>query len=89
MVLFKAEEGPFWNQLPKDKAKFKNTCKADWDRWVDEDEELDSKKLGGMADMMGGGGMGFGGGDMVRGQRELDFSSALISVANLHVDGWR
>ena len=52
MCLAKTEVGPFWNNLPKDKAQFKNTCKSDWDPWVDEDEELDAKKLGGMADMM-------------------------------------
>ncbi len=57
MVLIKKDtDGKFWAQLPKDKNKFKNTCKADWDRWIDEDEEIDKSKLGGMGDLMGGGG---------------------------------
>jgi hypothetical protein len=55
MVLKKKnEDGKFWAQLAKDKVKFKNACKPDWDRWVDEDEEIDKSKMGGMSDLMGG-----------------------------------
>jgi hypothetical protein len=58
MVLIKKNaSGAFWAQLPKDKNKFKNTCKADWDRWIDDDEEVSSKQLGSMSDLMGGGGI--------------------------------
>lgn len=58
VLLKKSADAKFWDQLPKDKLKFKNHCKVDFDRWIDEDEEMDKKKLGGgMSDLMGGGGM--------------------------------
>jgi len=35
------EEEAFWPRLLKDKALEKNQVKIDWDRYVDEDEEVE------------------------------------------------
>ena len=38
-VLPKSDTQEWWNVLPKDKLKFKNVCKADWDKWRDEEDD--------------------------------------------------
>ena len=64
IIMFKEEVGPFWPFLDKAKTKG-NKIKADWSKWVDEDEEdekpdFDMSGFGGMGGGMGGmGGMDF------------------------------
>ena len=64
----KEDDEAFWPRLLKDKAMEKNQVKIDWDRYVDEDEEVegfDTSALdGGMGMGMGG---GFGGMDGTHG----------------------
>ena len=53
IMMFKEEVGPFWPFLDKAKTKG-NKIKADWSKWVDEDEEdgkpdFDTSGFGGMA----------------------------------------
>ena len=36
--LAKQDTKVYWNVLPKDKRLYKNFCKADFDRWMDEDD---------------------------------------------------
>jgi len=69
-VLIKKENGPYWDRLLKEGGK-RNWLKADWNKWVDEDEADGAENFdtGGMEgfDMGGGGGgmpdfSGMGGG---------------------------
>jgi prostaglandin-E synthase len=39
LVIAKKEEGPYWPRLLKAGGKTPQYIKADWDKWVDEDEE--------------------------------------------------
>ena len=77
-VLPKKDGAIWWSNLPADKTKYKNVCKADWDKWRDEDEEpIQSDKMGGfggmdMASMMQG--MGGGGGAGGFDPSKFDFS---------------
>lgn len=78
LVIAKKEEGPHWPRLLKASGKAPRYVKADWDKWVDEDEEdqaldpmsgMDFSSMGGgfnpmdFASMAGGAG-GAGGFDM-------------------------
>eukprot|EP00889_Picochlorum_renovo_P001167 jgi/Picre1/28197/NNA_003603.t1 len=61
------EEGPFWPRLLKASGKAPLYVKADWDKWVDEDEEEEASDLMSGFDMsalqsLGGGGGGGAGG---------------------------
>ena len=41
IILAKKEEGPYWPRLSKDSSKaVTQFIKADWDKWVDEDEVI-------------------------------------------------
>ena len=68
LVIGKKEEGPHWPRLLKAKGKAPQYVKADWDKWVDEDEEDQAADPFGGMDMsalqglMGGGGAGGAGG---------------------------
>ena len=56
VVVVKTEEG-YWSYLPKEKNRYKGILEVDWEKWRDEDDEdFDDSKLGGMSDLMGGGG---------------------------------
>eukprot|EP00467_Chlorarachnion_reptans_P017100 CAMPEP_0114522958 /NCGR_PEP_ID=MMETSP0109-20121206/21031_1 /TAXON_ID=29199 /ORGANISM="Chlorarachnion reptans, Strain CCCM449" /LENGTH=187 /DNA_ID=CAMNT_0001704233 /DNA_START=162 /DNA_END=725 /DNA_ORIENTATION=+ len=41
----KANTKIFWNRVAKDKRKFKNFCKVDFNKWQDEDELYDSDEV--------------------------------------------
>jgi len=66
-VLIKKESGPYWERLLKEGGK-RNWLKADWNKWVDEDDVDGAENFdtGGMEGFdMGGGGMpDFSGGGM-------------------------
>lgn len=49
LVIAKLDEGPYWPRLLKAPGKTPPYIKADWDKWVDEDEEdeLDASGMGG------------------------------------------
>lgn len=72
LVIAKKEEGPYWPRLLKATGKTPQYIKADWDKWVDEDEEdeaedpfkgMDFSSMGGgfnpmdFASMAGDGGL--------------------------------
>jgi len=69
-VLIKKEPGPYWERLLKEPGK-RNWLKADWEKWVDEDEveKAEGFDMGGMEgfdmanmpDFSGMGGEGAGG----------------------------
>ena len=71
LVISKKEEGPHWPRLLKTAGKTPQYVKADWDKWVDEDDEDEMADDGGMAGFdpsmmqqfqnMGGAGGGMGG----------------------------
>ena len=62
-ALEKAEEGPYWERLLKDKTK-QHWLKVDFQKWKDEDDSDEEAGGGDLEDMMrnmgglGGGGMG-------------------------------
>eukprot|EP01118_Nematostelium_gracile_P000386 TRINITY_DN1040_c0_g1_i1.p1 TRINITY_DN1040_c0_g1~~TRINITY_DN1040_c0_g1_i1.p1 ORF type:complete len:164 (-),score=59.53 TRINITY_DN1040_c0_g1_i1:73-564(-) len=58
-VLKKKEAGPYWDHLLVDKTK-RNWLKADWNKWVDEDEGEEAEGF----DTMGMEGFDMGGGGM-------------------------
>lgn len=67
LFIGKKEEGPFWPRLLKASGKAPLYVKADWDKWVDEDEEEEASDLMSGFDMsalqnLGGGGAGGAGG---------------------------
>ena len=70
LFIGKKEEGPFWPRLLKAGGKAPLYVKADWDKWVDEDEEEEAPDLMSGFDMSalqnlgGGGGGGAGGFDL-------------------------
>ena len=67
LVIAKKDEGPYWPRLLKASGKSPQYIKADWDKWVDEDEEDEAEdamagldmsamqQFGGMGGDMGGG----------------------------------
>lgn len=84
LVIAKKEEGAHWPRLLKASGKTPPYIKADWDKWVDEDEEdeVADDGLGGMdmsmlQQLQGGmGGMGGMGGNA-----GFDLSAALAGMA--------
>lgn len=73
LVIAKKEEGPHWPRLLKTPGKAPLYVKADWDKWVDEDDEEEAPEEPGLAGFdpalfqqlqAGGGGMGGMGGGM-------------------------
>jgi hypothetical protein len=77
-ILKKQERGPYWPRLLKDTKKV-HWLKADWNKWKDEDEEVEEdvgqgndfdnmfKQMGGLGGLGGAGGFGgpgFGADDM-------------------------
>jgi hypothetical protein len=72
IIIFKAEVGPFWPYLDKAKTN-SNKIKADWSKWVDDDEDGEKPDF----DMFGFAGMdgGFGSG---KGQLSSDDTSVLF-----------
>lgn len=51
--IVKKKVGPFWPRLIKDEKK-ESTIKADWDKWIDEDEEEKKPEPGWDPDSMQG-----------------------------------
>ena len=64
LVIPKKEEGPHWPRLLKATGKSPQYIKADWDKWVDEDEEDEAQDPFQGFDMSQLQGLGGGGFDM-------------------------
>ena len=75
-ALEKAEEGPYWDRLTKDKTK-QHWLKVDFNKWKDEDDSEDES----------GGGGGPGGADLEEVRTE-SWSCAITAYLVTHTNCW-